>query len=141
MKKIFTSILCLFAVVCFAQPADAKGDYISIQTAGFPAPVHYIYKSGKVYFGYDPATGKAENAFDQDKALIGELFDMADKAGMDNIWILDETKVSTGPDVYNFRILEYHKGDKTYRICWDNTRDDDNSKKMSELDTKMGAFW
>jgi hypothetical protein len=141
MKKTLTSILCLFAVAAFAQTAPEKGDYISIQTAGFPAPVHYIFKSGKVYFGFDPATGKAENTYDQDKAMTKELFDMADKAGMDNIWVLDETKIQTGADVYNYRILEYHKGDKTYRICWDNTHEDDNSKKMNELDGKMGSFW
>jgi hypothetical protein len=141
MKKVLSFIICLFAVSSLAQSVPGKGDYISIQTAGFPAPVHYIFKNKWVYFGYDPATQKSENAYEQNADMIKELFDMADKAGMDAIWILDETKLQLGPDVYNYRILEYRKGDKVYRICWDNTKEDDNSKKMSELDAKMGSFW
>lgn len=143
MKQLVLILFSVIALNCFSQTAPAKGDYVSCKTLGYD-PVNYIFKNKKIFYGYNPTTKKSENAYTQDAKMIKELFAMADAAGFDKMKSLDEKSLILergDQQETTFTIIEYKKGEKIYRICWDPVATDENSKKLNGISDKMNSFW
>lgn len=143
MKQLLLIFLSILTLNSFSQTAPAKGDYISCKTLGYD-PVNYIFKNKKVFYGYNPTTKKTENSYKQDAKLTKELFDMADAAGLDKMKSLNESSLILergDQQESTFSIIEYKKGNQIYRICWDPVANDEDSKKLNEISSKMNSFW
>jgi hypothetical protein len=141
MKYLFILLLVLSPAVATVENGPGKGDYLAISVSGFNVS-NYIYKNGNVYYGYEPDSKKIQNKYKRDVKDVAELFDIADRASMEKMKSLEEKILTLGPGVYNFKVIEYHKGDTTIRVCWD-TEDVTNpdSRKLNDIDKKMADFW
>ncbi|MDP2386864.1 MAG: hypothetical protein Q8M29_10870 [Bacteroidota bacterium] len=140
MKRLFLILLSVLTLNSFSQSVPAKGDYISCKTLGYE-PTNYIYKNRMVFYGYSSSTKKSENSYKQNAKMVKELFKMADAAGFDKIKSLDENSLLLEQGDYKFQIIEYRKGNKTYRVCWDSYIEDTNYLKLNQISGKMNSFW
>lgn len=143
MKQLILILFSVIALNSFSQIAPAKGDYVSCKTLGYD-PVNYIFKNKKIFYGYNPTTKKSENAYKQGAKMIKELFIMIDAAGLDKMKSLDEKSLILergDQQETTFSIIEYKKGNQTYRICWDPVAEDSDSQKLNAILGKMNSFW
>lgn len=140
MNKVIFLFLSLFSLLGVAQVSPEKGDYV-MKTSVKNNSGSYIYKTAKVYYGYDFSTKRTENEYKQNKKITGELFDLLNKTDFSKIKGIEELKVPDGDDSYNFCTLEYRKGDKVQRICWDTRSEEKQYQSLNDIVTKMNSFW
>jgi hypothetical protein len=141
MNYLLILLLALSPLLPASQSGPGKGDYLAVSVSGFNVS-NYIYRNGTVYYGYEPDRKKVQNKYNRDVKTVGELFDMADNASMEKMKSLEEKILTLGPGVYNFKVIEYHKGDTTIRICWDTQNiTDPDSRRLNDIDKKMTEFW
>lgn len=141
MKNIFAFLaLVLFLSTAHADVLPPADNYLMVTSPQDSMNGSFIFqKTKKIFYGFDRAKQNGDS-YKSDGKRIKALFDFAEKINLTSLKSVDLSKVGID-SLSRYRIIEYKKDGKVYRVCWNEDGTDKESLDLNELLDKMNSFW